>query len=225
MDDKAKLEEVYGAYKEWIGAEKAKQKWMNALGPAAKYLLAPLIATAGAALLAFVAWAQIQVSSDDGEVPLGAVVAWPIEFDVPDGWCVCNGALVDAHEDLRRRLQGFYNNKETKAGKIQLPDFQGYFLRGSGMVDGDPQRASASIGTPQPAALSPTHMSWSTHWKVGLGSAVLFPRASQRHMGKDADLQAFVEAVPKDASEHREITPERDSRPANFAVKWIMRVK
>jgi hypothetical protein len=61
---------------------------------------------------------------------LGTVAAWPIDAYVPQGWHICDGAVLDYADcpDLAKTIGA--------NGKVYLPDFRGQFLRGASVSEG-----------------------------------------------------------------------------------------
>lgn len=190
--------------------------------------------------------------------PIGSVVAWPGESaTVPDGWHVCSGVSIQKARyleeggtesgwtDLWRavspkdqgRLYGNENRKKiTEVREIHLPDYRGYFLRGTngnatlpqalgeGRVDPDVEDRVGAAGEKLP----------------GVGSFQLHAVAGHRHeavvvvkggpgmsMGDSGDLhgptgQLGGNAVPLDEARW---LPGNETRPVNIAVYWIIRLR
>lgn len=80
--------------------------------------------------------------------PVGCVVAWPVDASaLPEGWHVCDGSVLPAdHYPVLARLLGA-SFGAVGPGKVRLPDFRGYFLRGVGLLPGQERhRGSDQLG-------------------------------------------------------------------------------
>ncbi len=147
--------------------------------------------------------------------PIGAVVAWPISGAIPEGWRICDGSelRVSEYSRLSEILQETYG-EATRSGRFKLPDFRGYFLRGRGDL-------SAEFGEAQAANVNPLDM----RWKNNDGS-VRAPRPSGVAVGAGQSRPDLLEALPVPGAGTGEDAPLlKDTRPVNYAVHWIIRVK
>jgi hypothetical protein len=246
MDETVKrVEELWNAHQQRIGegrnadAGKVDKLWTEraerqGASGVFRWLYSLVLPLLGLAATTYGGWLYIQASEllsrGPGTAPVGAIVAWPAESPPPAGWRECDGTFVDFEANLWSSMRALYGNPNVDSvEKIMLPDFRGYFLRGRGqqrLPSGDLVAGAASdrMGALQAAAVSPLHMSWRTLWTTGVGQRTLYPRVSQRGMGQ-GDLQPFVDAVTRESVSNEVIQPEQDTRPANYAVQWIMRVK
>jgi hypothetical protein len=162
---------------------------------------------------------------------IGSVFAWagPPE-SVPEGWVICNGDVIpwrDDDDQLARKqlwnaLKGRYGNpKGTKNDTIRLPDYRGLFLRGldyrteraddEGREPYDRERweKGKQVGDHQGPSVGPHDH----HVPVGSGDGG--PTATAAAVG-------FTRAgtVPVE-SDHLD---DKETRPVNRAVHWIIRV-
>ena len=78
--------------------------------------------------------------------PLGTIVIYTAEFDLPDTWLECNGASLDAttYAGLYSVLGNVYGGD---AANFNIPDLRGYFVRGYHSGSGtDPDYATRNFG-------------------------------------------------------------------------------
>jgi hypothetical protein len=130
---------------------------------------------------------------------VGTVAAWPSAVPVPEGWHVCaKDQHVPFNESLWRVLRGLYGNPDAEVVKeIKLPDLSDRFLRGAGTL-------SEPIGQPQEDALQDHQHESSILVHIHSGGDAQHPAAD----GKVTGARTAVE-----------------TRPKNYAVEWIIRVK
>ncbi len=150
--------------------------------------------------------------------PIGAVVAWPTTKDVPPGWRRCNGDLVSESDfpELASLLKGIHG--EDPPGLFRLPDYRGLFLRGSGGEAG-------SVGAAQEAAVDLSDAGF-VHEVYGELKVVPEPCSYEHGSLRFLALTA-VELTPPGKRDSAELSfsPRiADTRPANRAVEWIIRV-
>ena len=74
-------------------------------------------------------------------VPIGTVAAWPLG-STPAGWHVCDGSPQKRQGDFGKLNKIFFNagypyGEGDGKGTFNLPNYEGYFLRGAGGVDPD----------------------------------------------------------------------------------------
>jgi hypothetical protein len=153
-----------------------------------------------------------QLSAGTGIAPIGSIIAWPTGLDLPDGWRVCDGREVPFNDKLWDALRGLYDNGNFgKPQNIRLPNFAGCFLRGSGAID--EARASGEIGKRQDDALQ-QHTHNLTDKPQGRGDGS--PPRNTVGFGPESDHESgFVERA----------RVANETRPVNYAVHWIIRVK
>lgn len=228
MDDKAKADELWNAHQQRIGREKVDHEaWVKTLwteraerrGKAAVFatlfnLVLPLL---GVAATGYGGWLYIKaselISRGPGTAPVGSVIAWPAEAPPPDGWRKCDGTHVAFEDHLWSALRGLYSNpNQDTVERIQLPDFRGYFLRGQG-------KGSDDLGAAQPAAVNPSDILWR---RQGVKTS---PRPGSIAAGVGSTGPVFLEAVPVSAIPREDEQVSSETRPDNYAVHWIMRVK
>ncbi len=176
------------------------------------------------------------------DVPTGAIVAWPGELpedlEWNKRWHVCNGKPVVYTEELWLALRGLYGNDE-KGSTIILPDFQGMFLRGQG---GSDPHVSNPLGDEQhPATAGPTERlafaggehgheehSHQVGGRNGPGGAAHPNKVSQG--GESNGGTAFTtssDPIGSGGSAHSHSVTgwDAETRPVNYAVHWIIRVR
>ena len=183
------------------------------------------------------------------EVPIGTICAWPGEL--PPGndpwwehWRACDGGmrgkklLFKGNERLAEILKPYGNDRMmTAESEIKLPDFRGYFLRGvdpSGTVD--PGGKTHTVGSLQGDEIGDhEHDIRSYHLSCRAGKAgdgASFPTSCL------AELARWDEHEDKRDEQERNLTrvartggiPGRprlgqETRPKNYAVHWVIRIK
>lgn len=160
--------------------------------------------------------------------PIGCIVAWPADAGkLPDGWHVCDGTPITECQELRAMLLGTYRPEDEtevrrrlaaaklagEEGVVWLPDFRGYFLRGEGA-------GSEKIGTKQEDELKRHSHSFS-----------LFHKETEKDRGGLWALTALGLEV-QDAAGRPSVFPYEtaivggdETRPKNYAVHWVIRIK
>jgi hypothetical protein len=181
------------------------------IGPGIKVAFAAMsVGLMACFALSWMAWTR------PGRVPVGTICAWPGKLPGPsdkwwEHWRVCDGGEEDRkagrklqweeHQELQNVLTPYGNHLRLEPGEdVKLPDFRNYFLRGKG-------DASNDLGAPQ---------SWATAlWKDFEGDG----HFARTHVGvtKGPDTRALMSG--------QDARLERETRPKNYAVHWIIRVK
>ena len=90
---------------------------------------------------------SIMASRCDALIPPAGVIIAIVHSDVPDGYLLCNGAVISrtTYSDLFEAIGITFGGGDGST-TFKIPDFRGYFLRGyKGSL-------SAEIGTPQGCA-------------------------------------------------------------------------
>ncbi len=159
------------------------------------------------------------------EVPIGTVVAYAGPTNtIPEGWLPCDGRELHRKGEFEQLFDAIGTCwGGTATDKFNIPDLQGYFLRG--VDDGagiDPDAAKRTdnagnkvlghvVGSYQPDALkSHYHMlPLHGHENVQTGGGSLVQNFQQQD-SSDTEL-----SIPKAA----------ETRPKNAAVYWIIRAK
>ena len=172
---------------------------------------------------------------------MGSVLAWPCRIDddhpIPAGWHLCDGSLLAADGDddpLALAIGDTYAlaNVATPRGKIRLPDFRGFFLRGHGEA-GAAARASAPLGQQQVDATRLPNAPFRTnvagehsHNSTDLHST------SARGDGGATGFNGWFHGnapsrflKPAGAHDHAIIGGDSETRPVNYSVHWIIRVR
>lgn len=142
--------------------------------------------------------------------PVGSVTAW-LGSELPEGWLECNGQQlpVHGHEQLAARLGG------GKAGVIDLPDLTGRFLRGVG-------KDSTAPGALQDAD------GWRITEVLREESQVNDLRRLDRVVLPESGGFSPKLATGDGSARHNGIwfhVHAGEQRPANEAVRWIIRVR
>jgi len=172
------------------------------------------------------------LSRDVAPIPVGTIAAWPgSESTIPPGWRVCDGRSMSGHRDwdiaaLRRSLG------ESAAN---LPDYRGYFLRGVDDPDGPGMTAAAGVDVDASARLSSTgqtvggivgsRQGWATGSPVNnIKESMLFGEA----MGSGDPRMSVLPSDSKGSAlqdRWRRSIWDRETRPVNVYVNWIIKVK
>ncbi|MCR9245753.1 MAG: phage tail protein [bacterium] len=153
--------------------------------------------------------------------PVGSVVAWPAAQSPPSGWAPCIGQAIEASpQDRIVSVLGITYDADG-TGRVQLPDFQGYFLQGAGQ--GDESGSSGGAGKlafqlRQGQMGSPEATSHGIREVVALRAAFQSnPRPNKIFDGWAPDTR-----LPKKGKDNYRVL---DNRPPFVAVQWIIRVK
>jgi hypothetical protein len=162
----------------------------------------------------------------------GTICAWPGQLPPDtDGWWefwrVCDGGTSDkpvtygGHEALWNALYPLYGNSNllSDTGAIKLPDFRDYFLRGVGP-------STATIGTSQPAALNGSDMVWTSDSDIQGARGPFRPVPLGRNLPTTGDEHLrLVGLAVAGENWHGSVPASQDSRPKNYPVHWVIRIK
>lgn len=179
-------------------------------------------------------------------VPVGTIVAYGGGPDtVPGGWLLCDGGAYEKEtyprlaDVLERRWGG------TAGPAFRVPDLQGAFLRGvdpTGRIDPDAQsrrvgslqgKVGTGVGTFQAAAtadptrgLQTVKKGKHTHKVPTHGLAAGILEAGNMHSATDFGKEA-PSTSPSDPLNHDHplVGWDKETRPVNAAVYWIIRAK
>ena len=170
---------------------------------------------------------KAEISVESGGVPIGAIVAWPGRLPVHGRWRECDGTPLDkdAYPALFAALGAERTPYGWEGGQFKLPDLRGFFLRGVG-------GSSAEMGVAQEWATARPRSPFRTDLKGGHAHRYKQPHRAD----KDADTGDFWRPVDNNSTDHEtesagdhmhEIVEGGDgeTRPANYAVIWLIRVK
>lgn len=158
----------------------------------------------------------------DQVVPIGTILAWPVD-KVPDGWHICDGNPLTGHPQLRDVLGLTYAPPEPERtnrlrergfpshdGVVWLPDFTGCFLRGAG-------GNAESLGKKQGDLVGPHYHKIKSHYVDTFDNR-----------GSKTNASLVAKIAEDRANKKEEIVVETntdtETRPVNYAVKWIIRV-
>jgi hypothetical protein len=167
-----------------------------------------------AKLLADPAFKDTATAAMQVAAPVGSVIAWPVDSArLPEGWHICDGTELPAEDypALTNVLKATYGKVEP--GKVKLPDFRGCFLRGMGGY-------SAGLGDLQLDRVGSHKHPISWHYVEAAG----------RQPGNHNTAASLLTEPPLDRtaeSNANHIPPPTDdeTRPRNYAVHWVMRVR
>lgn len=167
------------------------------------------------------------------QAPIGSVVAFagPAE-NIPEGWMLCDGQQVSKGDQAYSGLYeaiGFTYGGSKKEGFLQLPNYQGYFLRGAdsaGTIDADGKRTVGSMqgsstklpNNPFVTAKDGQHQHQYTHTPVHRD---IGDRDDYWHLGSNP----HAATTSGDASHTHTVKDGGDpeTRPVNIAVHWIIK--
>lgn len=169
-----------------------------------------------------------------GAAPVGAVIAFagtlgahspPLEAS---GWMVCDGRAVDKDECAELfNVIGYTYSARAGGQSFQIPNLQGYFLRGvdpSGTVDPDlDKRVSVSqqpyqgVGSIQPSAFQ-LH-----EHQLSAATASAQPSQSGKEAGTTTTATETTTEVVAEPGGEPLNTSKYESRPINVAVYFILR--
>lgn len=160
---------------------------------------------------------------------IGMVVAWPAEGEesIPDGWKLCDGSALLAAEYpvLADLLSPTYGVEGLT--HFLLPDYRGYFLRGSGQSDSGPgSLADITTGSTPGKVGSVQHAMVKLEEDVSLSPILQVGGRLQPDDEQDNDNQVLTQ--PGNGEGGRPYRIENDqpeTRPINVAVQWIIRVE
>jgi microcystin-dependent protein len=168
--------------------------------------------------------AGIREKSVVPSLPVGAVLAWPAATKPPDGWHVCDGARLPQveHESLAQVLGATYarrdaNGRLPSPGEVQLPDFQGQFLRGAG-------QDAAAIGEAQLDSFASHAHNTSIVVPGSNPAETTHPDASKKVSHATETTRKLKDAGNIFLVEPTDSVGESETRPKNYAVQWIIRV-
>ena len=171
---------------------------------------------------------KVDVKSTSELLPIGTVIGLPYapnEQTLLDrGWMICKGQSlpVAGHETLAKLLRAAYGVAKDSQGRIlsdhvKLPDFQGMFLRGHGGAD---SHRSNPIGEQQPDAVK-SHI----HGGVIRAPKAKFQKTSMGDVQREAShADSALGQSGKNYTNPNEPSA-LETRPVNYAVYWIVRVK
>ena len=187
------------------------------------------------------------IPSPDG-VPIGTICAWPGD-PPPDGdpwwdhWRVCDGGERDrkagrtlpfkGNEGLVTILKhyGTNNSLPTPESKIMLPDFSGHFLRGLEGINKDGELGKPQLDTTRmprqkafsiPESGAHRHESTKLHQTGAIGTGGIVGFLADYSAAPGALAPYMVESG---AHSHRITGGDDETRPQNYPVHWIIRIK
>lgn len=174
--------------------------------------------------------------------PIGAVMAWPNEINdqhpCPPGWHPCNGdwlPISDKQDPLWLALRHRYAAGQARGNSVKLPDFRGYFLRGADATSPVGSRQSDQVGQHKHsngslhAAFngSPNAVAWekvqTPRWNSNISAALATAPSVPGPQQSGVQIQGLIGGTL--VSPNRAWAAEHETRPINYAVHWIIRVK
>jgi hypothetical protein len=157
----------------------------------------------------------------------GIICAWPGQLpDKSDSfwdyWRLCDGGASDNEHGLTDKhvnrntcpglwplLRGIYGNANVDVANdvaIKLPDFRDYFLRGA--------KSDGAAGVQEAAQVSPRDVLWT------VGTSPHHLRAMKTTVSETSGATVLAQL-----STEKNDVPYMDTRPQNYRVHWIIRIK
>jgi len=170
-----------------------------------------------------------------GDFPVGAVVAFAgtsgaCSLLEAAGWMVCDGRSLDRYlyEELFNALG--YTYSATESGRdFQIPNFQGYFLRGvdpHGTVDQDLDLRTSVSGEPYSGVGSNQDSAFQLHeHRLSAAKAVAQPSQSGTEAGTTGATTEDTTQVVPEPGVNALHTSKYESRPINVSVYFIVRYR
>lgn len=179
----------------------------------------------------------VTVSIQSAEVPIGTIIAWPVGLD-PDNassWLECNGQSITSarYPRLTAVLGG------TNATKATVPDLRGLFLRGYGQQSYSQNNGTAtgvtatthksgSLLTVQGDAMRLLYGTLPVGGTTTMGNTVNAALSGTFSYNKSKETAGFASAPSKAAvqaffSSQRTVPTDTEIRPANMAVRYLIR--
>jgi hypothetical protein len=142
-------------------------------------------------------------------VPVGAIVQWPVDAEIPTNWLKCQGQELNrkTYDVLYRKIGTTYGVGDGST-TFNIPDLEDCFIRQSGPL-------SAAIGTKQgDAFMDHTHDAdgryFSLYDGVSAGGAIWLPTG-------------FTTSLSTGGADSGDYSAD-ETRPTNYAMFFIMRV-
>lgn len=146
-------------------------------------------------------------------LPAGTIIAMPFDMKrAPDGWLMCKGQWVSCEGEYRRLCKAL--KSRVKQGLFQVPDLQGYFMRGydpRGTVDPDGKKRKA--GDVQADAVGPHRHHFYTPF--------LQTTAGSPWWDGLAFAKFEIHGVPRRYD--TESNGSRETRPKNVSVVYLIK--
>ncbi len=188
-----------------------------------------------------VAKATEELAIRNSDVPVGTVVAYSgplgsLDTAVERGWMLCDGTQVPAHK-VTELYELFNGGRSPSDGEIiELPDYQGYFLRGADgrvpedITGVDPDRPRDAGDTQQFSTAMPSEVpfktkssgkhSHSVSGTSGNGTGhVSFPGSGDQ--GENTKRSTSNDGTHT----HDIVGGDVETRPTNVAVHWLIKVR
>ncbi len=180
---------------------------------------------------------KVTVSAKSAEVPIGTIIAWPVGQNPANAssWLECNGQSITSakYPDLTALLAG------TNATTATIPDLRGLFLRGYGQQSYSQNNGtevgvsatthkSGSLLTVQGDAMRLLYGTLPVGGTTGIGNTVNAALTGTFSYNKAKGTAGFASAPSKTAaqaffSSQRTVPTDAEVRPANMAVRYLIR--
>ena len=180
---------------------------------------------------------EVTVSIKSAEVPIGTIIAWPVGLN-PDNaasWLECNGQSITSaqYPKLTAVLGG------TGATSAVIPDLRGLFLRGYGQQSHSQNNGTAtgvtatthksgSLLTVQGDAMRLLYGTLPVGGTTTMGNTVNAALSGTFSYNRSKETAGFASAPSKAAvqaffSSQRTVPTDTEIRPANMAVRYLIR--
>ncbi len=106
------------------------------------------------------------IENKNSNIKVGTVSAFPTNTIIPEGWLICNGAILNKNDfpDLFSVIGYTYGGS---GNSFNVPNLQGRFIRGYGTDPADGNRHSTNIGQYQPDCFRSHNHSMYMSWGGG----------------------------------------------------------
>lgn len=176
--------------------------------------------------------AQIKLADQAVALPVGSVVAWPMDFgsgrEVPAGWLICDGSThgSDRYPLLGELLRDKYGPSKKLAEGVfsfQVPDYRGQFLRGA---NGSAERKGKKLDMEESDRI-PLRAGWPRGGSIGSFQDDAIK--SHKHPLKIRNVLSKGGGGEGGALWYEELDGETadfggvETRPKNLTVHWLIK--
>lgn len=159
-------------------------------------------------------------------LPVGSVVAWPGQPGSLENWQVCDGRVFDSSWDTEALRDAL--------GSGRLPDLRGYFLRGAHpSEDHISNEKRDSSGVQGSSTMMPNSglrlKGWEHHHRTslhgGIGSRAISLSVATGNDGPQEKNKLNIPTSKPMSPAPSIVGGDKETRPVNVAVHWIIKVK
>jgi microcystin-dependent protein len=166
-----------------------------------------------------------------GSLPVGAIIAYAgvphSAAPAPEGFLVCDGRALDK-DDFHELFQviGYKYSRNDGGQRFQLPNLQGYFLRGvdpRGSVDKDRDQRVSVAGAAYDGVGSIQQSAFQLHeHELSAATAAAAKSPSGTEAGTVTTVSEKTTEVVPEAADVPLHTSKFESRPVNVAVYFLV---